>query len=83
MADETAGKRLLFSCLVAAFIVPFSGSALNVAMPDIARDLRLDALKLNWVVTAYILGSAVFLLPLGRLADIVGRTDFQLSSGGQ
>jgi EmrB/QacA subfamily drug resistance transporter len=58
---------------VAAFLAPFSGSATNVALPAIARELGLDAVELSWVGMAYLLAAAVCLVPFGRLADIHGR----------
>jgi MFS family permease len=33
----------------------------------------MDAISLSWVSTAYLLASAIFLLPFGRIADITGR----------
>jgi EmrB/QacA subfamily drug resistance transporter len=33
----------------------------------------MDAVSLSWVVSSYLLSSAVFLLPMGRIADIYGR----------
>jgi EmrB/QacA subfamily drug resistance transporter len=33
----------------------------------------MDAILLSWVTTAYLLASAVFLVPFGRIADIFGR----------
>jgi len=33
----------------------------------------MDAVSMGWVATAYLLASAVFLLPFGRIADIYGR----------
>jgi EmrB/QacA subfamily drug resistance transporter len=38
-----------------------------------AKELAMDALALSWIATAYMVAAAMFLLPLGRLADIVGR----------
>jgi EmrB/QacA subfamily drug resistance transporter len=49
------------------------GSATNVAMPSIGRDFAMDAVLLGWVPTSYLLSAAVFLVPLGRIADIYGR----------
>ncbi len=48
-------------------------SALNVAMPVIAKEFSLNAVALGWVPTAYMLAAAMFLVPFGRLGDIVGR----------
>lgn len=49
------------------------GAAVNLALPAIGKDLDANAIQLNWVVTIYLLSTAVFLLPAGRMGDIVGR----------
>jgi EmrB/QacA subfamily drug resistance transporter len=49
------------------------GSAVNIALPAIGAEFRLGAVSLGWVTSAFLLAAAVFLLPFGRLADIVGR----------
>lgn len=36
-------------------------------------DLKADAISLGWIATSYLLSSAMFSLPLGRLSDIYGR----------
>jgi len=66
-------KSVLFVAAFSAFITPFMGAATNLALPAIGRDLNASAIELNWVVTAYLLSTAVFILPAGRLGDIVGR----------
>ena len=37
------------------------------------KEFAMNAVSLGWVATAYLLSSAIFLLPFGRLADIFGR----------
>jgi len=58
---------------LASFVTPFMGSSINVALPAIGRDFAIDALALSWIATAYLLTAAVFLVPVGKLADIRGR----------
>jgi EmrB/QacA subfamily drug resistance transporter len=58
---------------LAAFLAPFMGSAVNIALPAIGRRFGADPVTLGWVATAYLLAAAVFLVPFGRLADIHGR----------
>ncbi|MCK4857272.1 MAG: MFS transporter, partial [candidate division Zixibacteria bacterium] len=58
---------------VTAFLVPLMGSSINVALPAIAAEFAMDAIMLSWVATAFLLTSAIFLLPVGRFADIFGR----------
>jgi EmrB/QacA subfamily drug resistance transporter len=43
-----------------------------VALPVISREFNADAILLNWVSTAHQLTVVVFMLPFGRIADIVG-----------
>src|SRR4051812_10418354 len=45
----------------------------NVALPDIQRDLKSSFSDLQWVVDAYSLGLAALLLTAGALADLFGR----------
>ncbi|MFW6105147.1 MAG: MFS transporter [Chloroflexota bacterium] len=76
--DETAGNGtskglVLLVATMASFLFPFMGSAVNIALPRLGKDLSLDAVLLGWVATAYLLSSAAFLVPLGRIADIYGR----------
>jgi len=58
---------------LAAFLAPFMGASVNIALPSIGREFKADAVMLGWVATAYILAAAVFLVPFGKLADIHGR----------
>ncbi len=44
----------------------------NVALPSIARDLRFTSSGLAWVLNAYLIAFAGFLLLAGRLADLLG-----------
>jgi len=71
--DSTSKKTVLFVATFAAFLTPFLGSAVNLALPSIGKDLDATAIGLGWVISSFILSSAIFLLPFGRLADIIGR----------
>ncbi len=69
-----AARRIaVLASVLGSFLTPFMISAVNVALPTIGRELGLDAVLLNWVPTAFLLASSVFLLPFGRLADLWGR----------
>ena len=46
---------------------------MSVALPSIRRDLGFGLSGLEWVVNAYTLSLAVFMLPAGKLADAYGR----------
>ena len=58
---------------VAQFMVVLDVSIVNVALPDMRRDLHLSQGGLAWVLNAYTLTFAGFLLLGGRAADLWGR----------
>lgn len=57
----------------AAFLSPFSGSSINVALPSIGHYFNKPIQHLNWVATSFLLPSAIFLITAGKLADIYGQ----------
>jgi EmrB/QacA subfamily drug resistance transporter len=63
----------LIIAALSAFLTPFMGSAVHIAMPAIEADFDIDAVVLSWVANAYLLAAAVALVPAGRAADIYGR----------
>jgi EmrB/QacA subfamily drug resistance transporter len=66
-------RRGLLVITLAAFLVPFMGSALNLALPDIGERFSMTAGGLTWVATSYLISTAIFQIPFARLADLVGR----------
>jgi EmrB/QacA subfamily drug resistance transporter len=66
------GVVLALAC-VAQFMVVLDVSIVNVALPSIGRDLHYSPSGLQWVVNAYVLTFAGFLLFGGRAADLFGR----------
>ncbi len=71
--DILPNKSIVISVMMTSFFTTFIGSSTNLALPLIGREFSGSALVLSWIVTGYILASAVFLLPMGRIADIAGR----------
>ncbi len=72
--ERTVNKNLALALLASAqFIVVLDASIVNVALPSIGEDLRIDEDSLSWVVNAYVLIFGGFLLLGGRLADLFGR----------
>ena len=63
---------LLAGC-IAIFMLLVDVTIVNVALPSIERDLGADFSDLQWVIDAYALTLAGFVLAAGSLADKVGR----------
>src|SRR5437764_8190479 len=63
----------LLAVSVAIFMLLLDITVVNVALPDIQRSLHSSFQDLQWVVNAYALTLAAFLLTAGALADLFGR----------
>ena len=74
-AGSRRGLALALLCAV-QFMVVLDVSVVNLALPSIARDLRLSEAGLQWIVSVYALTFGGFLLLAGRAADLFGRRRF-------
>jgi EmrB/QacA subfamily drug resistance transporter len=63
---------LIVVCL-AIFMLLLDITIVNVALPPIARSLDASFTDLQWVIDAYALTLATFVLNAGSLADLLGR----------
>ena len=74
-SDMRYGRRGLALALLCAaqFVDVLDVNVVIVALPSIGRDLGFAEGDLQWVVTAYVLFFAGFLLLAGRMADLFGR----------
>ncbi len=74
MTDEALIRRnTLLAVVAASFLTPFMGSSIDLAIPSIGKQFGANAFLLGWMVASYLLASAAFLLPFGKVADIIGR----------
>lgn len=55
------------------FMLTVDINGIAVALPEIGDDLDSSTSGLQWVLNAYMLSLAAFLIPAGRIGDIVGR----------
>jgi EmrB/QacA subfamily drug resistance transporter len=75
VATNRLGRHapLLIVVCLAQFMVILDVSIVNVALPRIHNGLHFSTTELQWVVNAYTLTFAGFLLLGGRCADLLGR----------
>src|SRR5436853_5085803 len=71
-ARRDVSPWLLGVCCVAQFMVILDLSIVNVALPSIQTSLGFSAPDLQWVVNAYTITFAGFLMLSGRAADLFG-----------
>jgi EmrB/QacA subfamily drug resistance transporter len=91
MTDLTARRRLLILATVclAAFAINLDTTIVNVALPDLGRQLGATTRALQWIVDGYNLAFAALVLTAGSLGDrfgrrpalLIGLAGFALSSG--
>jgi EmrB/QacA subfamily drug resistance transporter len=75
--NESRFKFFILAIIVlTSFMTAFMGSAINVALPIIGKEFNSGAILLSWFATAYLLTTAVLLIPIGKLSDIYGRGKF-------
>lgn len=55
-----------------SFMGTFMISSVNIALPAIEKSFGMNAVTLSWVITSFLLSTAMFLLPFGRWGDITG-----------
>lgn len=72
-------RTTLYTVMTTSFMTTFMGSSINLALPAMGHEFSSNAILASWAITAYLLASAIFLLPLGRLADIYGRRRMYLT----
>ncbi len=72
MGNNVNKMSALLIATIASFLTPFMGSSINIALPAIASEFATDAVLLSWIPTAFLLTSAMFAVPFGRIADIHG-----------
>jgi EmrB/QacA subfamily drug resistance transporter len=66
-------RAVQLTMALSSFLTPFSGSSFNIALPSIAKEYGLSAIAMSWASLAYLLSSAMFLIPFGKVADMYGR----------
>jgi EmrB/QacA subfamily drug resistance transporter len=63
----------LAAVCVPLFAVCVNTTSINTALPAIAQDFHSTQASLQWVVNAYVLAAAAFVVTCGDLGDIYGR----------
>ncbi len=66
-------RRVLFSLMFPAMLMPLASSMANVALPTIRDQFAIRADMTAWVATAFTLPFMVFMPVYGRLSDGVGK----------
>ncbi len=81
-AGRKRGGAVLGLLLVAQLMVILDITAVNIALPSLAKDLQLSGSDISWTITSYTLIFGSLLLLGGRAADLLGRRRMFLTGIG-
>ena len=73
ISEEARKWWTLAAVAFGLFMIMLDNTVVNVALPSIAADLKVDLSELEWIVTGYALTFASLMLTGGKLADLLGR----------
>jgi EmrB/QacA subfamily drug resistance transporter len=71
--QSTAGRWVLAIAVLGSGMAFLDGTVVNVALPDIGRDLNASTAALQWILNGYLLTLASLILLGGSLGDRYGR----------
>ncbi|MFP5319010.1 MAG: MFS transporter [Acidimicrobiia bacterium] len=71
--DRRLKVATILSMCLAMFMVLLDNTVVNVALPSISEDMGTSVAGLQWIVNAYTLFFASFMLTSGALGDLYGR----------
>lgn len=73
MAWSNKQKITLGIATMTSFLGPFEASSVNIALPSMQIFFGMDVVLVSWIITAYLLSTAIFLLPAGSFVDAFGK----------
>lgn len=71
--DSITRLTTLFIVVMSSFVTSFAASAITLSVPAIAAEFNTGAASIGWIITGYILLSAVLSVPFGKIADRKGK----------
>ena len=71
--ESTPGRWVLAIAVLGSGLAFLDGTVVNVALPDVGRDLNASTSSLQWILNGYLLTLASLILLGGSLGDRLGR----------
>ncbi len=64
---------ILFTVCLSTFMSTIDSSIVNISLPVMAKELKVDISSIQWVVSSYLMTITAFLLIWGKLSDVYSR----------
>jgi MFS family permease len=78
-AGSVTTGPVLVAVVMTQLLVVIDFFALNLTLPPMAHDFGVAVTDLQWVLSGYMIAVGAFMVPAGRIADILGRKRVMLS----
>lgn len=72
ISEKKRKQFVLFAMMSSTSLIFLNATLLPVALPTIQRELGVSVSGLQWIINAYLLATAVFVIAGGRLGDLFG-----------
>ena len=66
-------KTLLIASCTASAITPMTGSMMNLSLVGIGASFSVGSFSLAYINTVFLISSVIFMVPIARIADMMGR----------
>ena len=71
--SEKEINAVKYACYISGFIPPLLSTMMNLSLVNIGQDFGTGSHDLAYVNSAFLLASVIFMLPLAKLQDIIGK----------
>lgn len=71
--NSAEGRWIMAAAILSSSMAFIDGTALNVVLPSLQHSVKASGADLFWILNAYLLMLAAFILPGGSLGDKLGR----------
>lgn len=75
-APGAKSLSILLMVATTSFLGTFLISAVNIALPAIGNEFNFSAVGLSWIITSFLLATALFMIPAGAWGDRHGSSRF-------
>lgn len=72
-SDAVRLRRVLIAVVLTQLLVVIDFFALNLTLPPMAHEFGVAPTDLQFVISGYLIALGAFMIPAGRVADLVGR----------
>ena len=76
-------NKILIAVMIGSFLTPFCGSSITLSLPDMGREFLVGTSALSWIIEIFLITCAICVLPMGQLANRIGkRSVYLMGTGG-